>query len=86
MVQKEIRMKEKYTGMGGDPNTYSHPVIAFIIDGEVVSILNTDERMAAVLLSNPIIVDITEEKKVNPYIVEGWVYKDGEFILPMEEE
>ena len=42
--------------------------------------------MAAVLLSNPIIVDITEEKKVNPSIVEGWAYKDGEFILPMEEE
>jgi len=79
-------MTEKYTGMGGDPNTYNHPVIAFIIDGEVVSILNTDERMAAVLLSNPIIVDITEEKRANPFIVEGWEYKDEQFISPMEEE
>jgi hypothetical protein len=79
-------MTEKYAGMGGDPNTYNHPAIAFIIDGEVVSILNTDERMAAVLLSNPIIVDITEEKKANPFIVEGWEYKDGQFTLPMEEE
>lgn len=71
---------EKYKGMGGDPNTYNHPVIAFIIDEEIVSILNTDERMAAVLLSNPIILDITEEKKINPYLSEGWQYKNNKFI------
>ena len=73
-------MTEKYTGMGGDPNTYTHPVIAFIIDEKIVSILNTDERMADVLLSNPVIVDITEETKVNPFILEGWSYKNGVFV------
>jgi hypothetical protein len=73
-------MTEKYQGMGGDPNTYNHPVIAFIIDGEIVSILNTDERMAAILLSNPIIIDITEEKKSNPFIVEGWKYVDKKIV------
>lgn len=34
--------------------------IAFIIDNEVVDILHTDERLAAIFTSNPIIVDITD--------------------------
>jgi len=34
-------------------------MLAFIIDGEVVQIMETDERLAAILLSEPIIVDIT---------------------------
>jgi hypothetical protein len=77
-------MSEVYTGMGGDPNTNTHPVIAFVLDGEIVSILNTDERMAAILLSNPIIVDITEEKKKQPLILEGWKY-DGEKFFSVVE-
>ena len=35
--------------------------IAFIIDGEVVDILHTDERLAAIFLSQPIILDVTGE-------------------------
>ena len=35
--------------------------LAFVIDGEIVQIMSTDERMAAILLSNPDIVDITGE-------------------------
>jgi hypothetical protein len=34
--------------------------IAFILDGEVVDILHTDDRLAAIFLSNPISVDITD--------------------------
>jgi hypothetical protein len=34
--------------------------IAFVIDGEVIEILHTDERLAAIFLSQPTIVDITE--------------------------
>ena len=34
--------------------------IAFVIDGEVVDILHTDERLAAILLSQPTLVDVTE--------------------------
>lgn len=33
--------------------------IAFVIDGEIVDVLNTDTRFAAILLSNPVTVDIT---------------------------
>lgn len=34
--------------------------LAFVIDGEVVDLLFTDERLAAIFLSEPIIVDVTE--------------------------
>ena len=33
--------------------------IAFILDGEVVDILHTDERLAAIFTSNPTIMDVT---------------------------
>ncbi len=35
--------------------------IAFIIDNKVVDILHTDERLAAIMLSNPIIINVTGE-------------------------
>lgn len=34
-------------------------MLAFVIDGEIVQIMGTDERLAAILLSNPIVVDVT---------------------------
>lgn len=34
-------------------------MLAFVIDGEVVQIMETEERLAAILLSDPIVVDIT---------------------------
>jgi hypothetical protein len=33
--------------------------IAFILDGQVVDILNTDERLASIFLSEPVIIDVT---------------------------
>lgn len=33
--------------------------LAYVIDGKVVQTLSTDERMWAIILSNPTIVDIT---------------------------
>jgi hypothetical protein len=33
--------------------------VAFIIDGEVVDIVGTDERLAAIFLSQPTMVDVT---------------------------
>ena len=35
--------------------------IAFIIDGEVIDVLHTDERLAAIFLSEPVIVDVTDK-------------------------
>ena len=42
-------------------NIETPPVkLAYIIDGEIVDILHTDERLASIFLSNPIIIDISE--------------------------
>jgi hypothetical protein len=33
--------------------------VAFIIDNVVADVLHTDERLAAIFLSNPVVIDIT---------------------------
>jgi hypothetical protein len=35
--------------------------VAFVLDNKVVDVLHTDERLGAILLSNPVIVDVTGE-------------------------
>lgn len=39
--------------------------LAFVLDGEVVEILHTDDRLSAIFRSNPLVIDITE-KMSNP--------------------
>lgn len=59
--------------------------IAFIIDGELQDAIVAEERLAAILLSEPVIVDITSEE---PKPTLGWKY-DSEtkgFIDPNEKE
>lgn len=34
--------------------------VAFVIDGNVVDILHTDERLAAIFLSKPTMVDVSD--------------------------
>ena len=56
--------------------------IAFIIDNVVVDVLHTDERLAAIFLSHPLVLDITEtyeETQPKP----GYVYyEDTQTFLP----
>lgn len=40
--------------------------IAFVLDGQVVDVLHTDDRLAALFLSQPTIVDATEWVEANP--------------------
>lgn len=42
-------------------NTLPPVKIAFVIDNEIADILHTDERLAAIFLSSPVIVDVTEK-------------------------
>lgn len=57
-------------------------VLAFVIDNEVVQTFMCDERMAAILQSNPTIVEITSKDPFlnGPHV--GWKYKDGIFSMP----
>ena len=62
-----------------DPQPIGPPPIklAYVIDNEVVDILHTDERLAAIFMSNPIIVDVTEnfyDDNNSPSIFVGATY------------
>jgi hypothetical protein len=62
--------------------------LAFIIDNEVADILHTDERLAAIFLSNPTILDITEKMENNPgSISPGMIYNPDtqEYSLPEQD-
>jgi hypothetical protein len=45
----------------GQPNNEFKPIrTAFIFDNVVADVLVSDERLAAIFLSNPLVIDITE--------------------------
>lgn len=52
--------------------------LAFIIDGEVVDVLHTDERLAAIFTSNPIVVDVSERFIEDPLSVSTGAKYDAE--------
>lgn len=63
--------------------------VAIIIDGEVVELLHINSRLAAALLSQPTIVDVTDILNADPHAI-GFNTKydeeSGEFInLPIEK-
>lgn len=57
--------------------------IAFVIDGQIVDLLHTDDRLAAIFLSQPTIVDVTGPDG-NPTAVVGDIYDPatGTFTRP----
>lgn len=56
--------------------------IAYIIDGEIIEIINYDERMASIVLSNPTVVDITKYQ-INP---ENWRFDGQNFVSIIDGE
>jgi len=59
--------------------------LAFILDEKVVDIIHTDERFAAIWLSNPVVVDVTPEEgqEIQVHLNDGYV--DGQFVHSTEE-
>jgi hypothetical protein len=53
--------------------------LAFVIDGEVADILHTDDRLAAIFLSQPQIVEFDREKD---NVVAGMKYDGAKFSIP----
>jgi hypothetical protein len=61
-----------------------HNKIALIIDGVVQDVFHTDDRLAAILLSQPTIVDVTEnyaDQKQGFHLVQ-WAYDGTNFTAP----
>jgi hypothetical protein len=57
----------------------AHPYrLAYVIDGLVVMTLNTDGRTAAVVTSNPTIVQVDPAGPIS----EGWTYDGKDFAYP----
>ena len=55
--------------------------VFFVIDGEVVFVLITDERLSAVLQSEPVVVEMTPELGNRPRVGDKW---DGTKITRQE--
>lgn len=53
--------------------------LAFVIDGEVADILQTDDRLAAIFLSQPQIVEFDREKDG---VMAGMKYDGTKFSTP----
>jgi hypothetical protein len=63
--------------------------LAFILDGEVADILHTDERLAAIFLSNPIVLDVTEKITEDPNSVRpgmGYSLDNNTYFEKIQEE
>jgi len=50
--------------------------IAYVLDGKVVDILHTDERLSAIFMSNPIIIDVTTQFDADNSSVRIGMYYD----------
>lgn len=57
--------------------------IAIVLDGLVQEVIRAENRMTALMLSEPEFVLVSAEAK-KPKV--GWYYKDGEFVNPNEED
>ena len=59
--------------------------IAFILDNTVIDVLHTDEKLGAIFLSEPTIIDVTDNYDLSHgNLLIGYQYIDGKFIPPQE--
>lgn len=57
--------------------------LAIIMDGQVEEVIRAQDRMAALFLSSPQFVELTEENKD---VTIGWKYNNGVFESPVNTE
>ena len=82
--------------MSNQPQPALPPIqVAFVIDEQVIDILHTDERLAAIFLSQPTVVDVTnlQDNDGHPNIIrvgdfyneESGIFSRPEIVQPTEE-
>lgn len=62
------------------PSDITITKLAVIMDGQVEEVLRAQDRMAALFLSSPQFVEITDENKD---VTIGWKYNNGVFEAPI---
>ncbi len=68
-------------------NTLPPIKLAFILDGEVADILHTDDRLSSIFLSNPLVLNVTEQLASESNVIavgSGYNAETGEFTAPAE--
>ena len=68
------------------PENNGNFYIDLIKDNEIIDTLVCDEMVYSILLSNAKVVGYTGENKYAEYIIPGWKYINGEFVIPGEME
>jgi hypothetical protein len=71
--------EEQYALRGQEPVTLPPIRLAFVIDDQVVDVLHTDPRLAAIFLSDPVVLDVTDATEVeNSNVFVGAFYNPVE--------
>lgn len=66
------------------PKNASIATIAVVLDGEVQEVLRAQDRLAALLLSEPKFIEVDEALEEKPTI--GWKYVNDVFVKPTPTE
>lgn len=81
--KKNVSKESISTGASTPPPADSDiTTIAIVLDGEVQEVIRSEGRLAALLLSEPIFVEVSNDIE-RPTI--GWKYEDGNFEKPYNE-
>jgi hypothetical protein len=76
--RRKYRNKISLNSMAAPPQPPGSKInhLAIVLDEEVQEIMRAENRLTALLLSRPLIVEFDPEE-VRPYV--GWSYVDGKF-------
>lgn len=74
---KASAQQSQQQASNAQPSGIDVATIAIVLDGEIQEVIRAQDRMAALILSNPEFVEIPDTLPEKPTI--GWFYKDGSF-------
>lgn len=80
-IKKESVSRENISKIS-EPVGVEITTIAIVLDGEVQEVVRAEGRLAALLLSEPIFVETTDDSS-RPTI--GWRYEDNKFKPPVQD-
>lgn len=83
LSNKDIQKESVYgENVPAEPSALDITTIAIVLDGEVQEVVKAQGRLAALLLSEPLFVEV-EPEAPRPTI--GWAYKDNKFKPPVQD-